>query len=458
MRFSKKTIFRHGRLEHASRDFHASSPVVRFRIDGEFFFTSLLQFDAPDRLSEELMTLEAGQEVFLGAHALDDGGYWLHWLKAPGVIELVPAPPEEAARVAWDKVAGWGFAMAAALALAIVMLLGGGSGMVVVMGSLLLIGGAICGIFAFDGVGVLLNSASSIGRIMHQGLERLNAALEEGGAWDTPGLGPSTAPQSPPPPTGLPSELTLCQIDHARVNERRIRRPAGRGSVAVDFLVYDFDCAREPVSWLVRDETYSTTSMPAFRRRHPPFLAEGDQVILYCANNSKGLTGLINRYGLPGLDAKPVLELFNLTDGTVYWSETNHSGTLPFLYIGSGLLIAFMLFVLGIMGLFQISEPWFFPAVLSYLGVLAFAACTGILTMGVVILLMELVFKLSDNNPEIAVGRKCWREAVSALRKRSNDSWQDSPRAAQLMQYRIWALLGIMAIAGFCLSLWFFAD
>lgn len=180
MRFTKKPVFRHGRLEQMSRDFNEHSFLVRFKVDGEFFFTNLLHFENADDLSERLNELEVGRKVFLGAHRLDDGGFWLHWLKAPGRFQLVPMTQEKAVETALQKLVPWGCAALAGVVLGLALVVGGGSGGAAVLGALLFAGGIICGVTAYEGAAVLLNNATAIDTIMREGLERLDAALAEG--------------------------------------------------------------------------------------------------------------------------------------------------------------------------------------------------------------------------------------------------------------------------------------
>lgn len=463
MRFSqKKVAFRRGRLEQISRDSYENSFFIRFKVDGEFFFTNLLLFESADELLERVNGLAAGQEVFLGAHQLDDGSFWLHWLKIPGSIALVPLPSGEAARKAREKVRTWGLGAPLCFVLAFVVLFGGGiSGGTALFSVLLLVGGAICAVNASDGAAVLVNSATSVDKLMRRGLESLNASLADGRAWEVPGLERGFASE-PSLPENLPDELRLCQIGRVHVQSSKvsaaiIRPGGGRGRITVDFLVYTFLCGDESVSWAVRDETCSALRTPAFRRRHSPFLAEGDRVLVYCAEPPNGLAGFLNKRSLPDMGGKQALELFNCTDQTAYRSETDHGSSLPSLYAALGWAGAFSMLTLLIIALAGNSKPWFLPAFLSLLEFGAVAFCLLVVTMGVFLLSLELFVALSGKNPEVAAGRKHWRETIAPLRRAADVSCSRfrSPHLERLFAHRILIVPVCTAIAAGSLLLLF---
>lgn len=79
------------------------------------------------------------------------------------------------------------------------------------MGILFLIGGGLCCLNAYEGLAVLANSATAVDKIMRRGLVLLDSALAEKGAWEAPGLGPSTAVEIPSPPE-LPDGFNLCRF------------------------------------------------------------------------------------------------------------------------------------------------------------------------------------------------------------------------------------------------------
>ena len=269
MRFSKKAVFRHGRLEQVSRDIHTLSPIVRFKVGGEFFFTSLLQFASSDVLSAQLESLEAGQDVYLGAHRLEDGTFWLHWLNVPEKFELAPHSPEKATSSAWGKALLWACVAVAGVVFGAVISWDAKTGGMNILGSVMLVGGIVGGILSFDNVVAAFGNSSEVSLAMHRGLENLRDSLARGHAWNVHGS--ISLPESAPlrVQNELPAGVSHCRIDQARVCENTITRPTGRGSVSVDFLVYDFVCGDEMVSWPVVD-VCEEPLLPAFRRRHPP--------------------------------------------------------------------------------------------------------------------------------------------------------------------------------------------
>ena len=177
-------------------------------------------------------------------------------------------------------------------------------------------------------------------------------------------------------------------------------------------------------------------------------------MVVYCDDGTEELKGPINRVGMPSLKYKPVLELFNLTDRTAYWSETNHRQGMPLIYAGAGILVAGMVVLIGIMALFSIKEATFVAAAIAFFGLLAFGLCTGTVLMGVALLLLELVLAMSDDNPEAACGRKRWRDVVTVLGGKPFGSHPASPVWMRLYSVRIQLLLVLTAVSGVCLGFW----
>ena len=465
MAFSQEVIFRHGHLEQVSCDLCVFSSIVRFKIDGEFFFTDLRAFDSREKLTIQLNDLEVGQEVFLGAHLLADGSFWLHWLKAPGRIELIPPPPEKNIETAWKKLTIWGTVALLGLIFSGILFFSNDMDKMG-WGVLLFICSVTCLTYVCGYIGALVNNAGTTARRLRQGLERLNAAQAEGRPWNMPELGASTAISPPEIPDELPRELRLCRVDHAQVLRKSATHKiflvlmymVRMKKITIDYLIYTFDCEGVSVSWSVQDivsvRNNGPRDKPVSRIIHPPFLASGDQVIVFCADSPSDLTGPFGNAGLPNLASPPVLELFNLTDQTAYLSEHDLHGSVPFAYFLMGLILIVCLPVIGLMGVFSSSEPWFFPVILDALKILAFATSAGVLGFGGILLIVECASAMSRRDPKFSSGRKRWREIVKVL-KRPSDS---SILGSSLWERRIWIVLALMSLAALCLSFFVLID
>lgn len=459
MKYSKKSVFRHGRLEHVSRDSNPDSPFVRIAVDGEFFFTNLMRFENPDDIRNRVSDLPSGQEVFLGAHRLADGSFWLHWLKAPGRLDLIPPSPEKAVPSAWGKALLWVIGTPLCFLLGVAFIASGvldGGLWHTLLGTPFIIGGVLCAAKGWEGAAVLLNSATSLDKSMRRGLEALNTALADGHAWDVPGLEPGTAITPPSLPEALPEGVRLCRAERVEVHKKSVNTNVvgskSSSATKVDFLVYTFPCNGETVNWAVKDETLGSHHMLAFRRRHPPFLAEGDQGIVYYANPPGGLAGFMHKYSQPSVEGTSVVEFFNCTDRTAYCSETDLRESLPLLYAGVWLVLAIMAVLLLFVGLVINRESWFLPALASALEFAGLALCSGVVALGVLLLVLELWLALGGKNTDIAAGRKRWREAVAPLRRKTDAALSRSPRRQWLFALRLVIIPVCMGLAGFCLT------
>ncbi|MDR1109373.1 MAG: hypothetical protein LBP92_01430 [Deltaproteobacteria bacterium] len=471
---SKPVIFRQGRLELVSRDFYALSPIIRLKVDGEFFFASLLQFRNPDDSLETVGRLEAlslaepGLEVCLGAHRLDDGSFWLHWLKCQGrpdltppppgqavdrardkplawtgLLGLLPLPPGQAVDKAWHKLLAWTGLMVAALLVAALLILGTKTGGTVIVGSLFLCGAIFCGAIAFGSLAVLLNKASPEDKAARLGLESLEAALAEGHPWQTSGLGPAATDPPPEIPRNLPPGLSVSRVDHALVRRETVQRSTGQSPIIVDYLIYDFMADGKPVSWPVMDTTCWRSKMPAFRRAHPPFLAPGDEVLTLV----RGDLGFFKRLGLPDIPHEPVLELFNLTDRSTCLSETDHRGALPQLYLLAVLTILSALALGGAVSFFSSVNEGFVQAALEALKFTGFILPIGFLTMGVIVMVAEAFIDSTDSVPEIVAGRRYWRLLSSSLKRKTALARPTCGLWQRFSPWRVWITMATILVS-----------
>lgn len=76
-------------LEKIDRE-AADNQYLRIKADGRFFFAHALLL----RDTSDLPRLRPGQELFVGAHRLGDGCFWLHWLRTASGLELAPGDDE----------------------------------------------------------------------------------------------------------------------------------------------------------------------------------------------------------------------------------------------------------------------------------------------------------------------------------------------------------------------------
>lgn len=271
----------------------APDNLVRIIASGQTFFFYRDDFSDSENLLARLAT---GDRVKIGAHRLQDGSYWLHWLLhgTKGRLE-----PDRALKykLKYFALLLLGAVLAGGFPAAFFIMDGEDSWLTIVLFFIAIIAGLI-------GIGIVLFVGSELLLIGHRGRRRLLRALDrvlQGQDVTPPGslslkipgikyravradAVPATTPLQTAPP--LPDGVETSGIE--TVN-------------ALNYELCQYEIPRQvqyldTYAWRQKETHFALTTRalnvpntklhPVFRRQHPLFIAKGDPLqVLYCEND-----------------------------------------------------------------------------------------------------------------------------------------------------------------------------
>ncbi|HEI9812931.1 TPA: hypothetical protein SLN60_004272 [Serratia marcescens] len=271
----------------------APDNLVRIIASGQTFFFYRDDFSDSENL---LARLTAGDRVKIGAHRLQDGSYWLHWLLHGTKGRLEPDRTLKY-KLKYFALLLLGAVLAGGFPAAFFIMDGEDSWLTIVLFFIAIIAGLI-------GIGIVLFVGSELLLIGHRGRRRLLRALDrvlQGQDVTPPGslslkipgikyrtvradAVPATAPLQTAPP--LPDGVETSGIE--TVN-------------ALNYELCHYEIPRQvqyldTYAWRQKETHFALTTRalnvpntklhPVFRRQHPLFIAKGDPLqVLYCEND-----------------------------------------------------------------------------------------------------------------------------------------------------------------------------
>ncbi|MGP3134475.1 hypothetical protein ACTVM3_10040 [Serratia nematodiphila] len=271
----------------------APDNLVRIIASGQTFFFYRDDFSDSENL---LARLAAGDRVKIGAHRLQDGSYWLHWLLHGTKGRLEPDRTLKY-KLKYFALLLLGAVLAGGFPAAFFIMDGEDSWLTIVLFFIAIIAGLI-------GIGMALFVGSELLLIGHRGRRRLLRALDRvllgqdvtppgSLSLKIPGIKyravradavPATAPLQTAPP--LPDGVETSGIE--TVN-------------ALNYELCHYEIPRQvqyldTYAWRQKETHFALTTRalnvpntklhPVFRRQHPLFIAKGDPLqVLYCEND-----------------------------------------------------------------------------------------------------------------------------------------------------------------------------
>ncbi|MEG9605728.1 hypothetical protein V6W93_15305 [Serratia nematodiphila] len=271
----------------------APDNLVRIIASGQTFFFYRDDFSDSENLLARLAT---GDRVKIGAHRLQDGSYWLHWLLHGTKGRLEPDRTLKY-KLKYFALLLLGAVLAGGFPAAFFIMDGEDSWLTIVLFFIAIIAGLI-------GIGIVLFVGSELLLIGHRGRRRLLRALDrvlQGQDVTPPGslslkipgikyravradAVPATTPLQTAPP--LPDGVETSGIE--TVN-------------ALNYELCQYEIPRQvqyldTYTWRQKETHFALTTRalnvpntklhPVFRRQHPLFIAKGDPLqVLYCEND-----------------------------------------------------------------------------------------------------------------------------------------------------------------------------
>lgn len=271
----------------------APDNLVRIIASGQTFFFYRDDFSDSENLLARLAT---GDRVKIGAHRLQDGSYWLHWLLHGTKGRLEPDRTLKY-KLKYFALLLLGAVLAGGFPAAFFIMDGEDSWLTIVLFFIAIIAGLI-------GIGIVLFVGSELLLIGHRGRRRLLRALDrvlQGQDVTPPGslslkipgikyravradAVPATTPLQTAPP--LPDGVETSGIE--TVN-------------ALNYELCQYEIPRQvqyldTYAWRQKETHFALTTRalnvpntklhPVFRRQHPLFIAKGDPLqVLYCEND-----------------------------------------------------------------------------------------------------------------------------------------------------------------------------
>ncbi|WP_260513772.1 hypothetical protein [Serratia fonticola] len=272
----------------------SESKLRRILAGDKVFYTYSKQFlDA-----KVLNQLVSGDRIYVGAHQLADGSYWLHWLVSPEKGELQPKLADISKPAALMKLVG---------AIMLMALSAVGYFQLLNIWVMLL----LFFVFIF-GCWWLVASLHTLMVGTSRHTLRLLKGLDSVKQGDTslcltttePGDGAPLRPASKelandldtlqPNDLLLADKVTLTSVSGEAANVSARRDFTGSGKSRRDFIDYQFSC--NGVGFLFRSgiNTLMADLNPLFYRQHPFFLAEGDPLMLVVNQQDNAVLGLCN--------------------------------------------------------------------------------------------------------------------------------------------------------------------
>ncbi|HIE4240183.1 TPA: hypothetical protein ACXM6N_003616 [Serratia marcescens] len=272
----------------------APDNLVRIIAAGQTFFFYRDDFSDSENL---LATLATGDRVKIGAHRLQDGSYWLHWLLHETKGRLEPDRTLKY-KLKYFALLVLGAALAGGFPAAFFIMDGEDSWLTIVLFFIAVIAGLV-------GIGMVLFVGSELLLIGHRGRRRLLKALDR-----------VLQGQDVTPPGSL--SLKIPGIKYRAVSADAASVPAAQqtdvplpdgveasGIETVNALSYEllhYEIPRQvqyldTYAWRQKETHFALTTRalnvpntklhPVFRRQHPLFIAKGDPLqVLYCENDT----------------------------------------------------------------------------------------------------------------------------------------------------------------------------
>lgn len=439
-------------LERIDRE--ASDPQhLRIRADGRFFFAHASLFkETPD-----FSSMKPGEELFVGAHRLGDGCFWLHWLRTRSGVEFVPRD-DGALAARKREIAGTGKLLAntgfAILCILILLSFFSRQPAEILAFLMGIIGIALIGY----GTYLIQHGAAFVRAVgghkwqkLQNGLERIRHGDDSGFA----ALPPKTvASDNPYPAHGLPGALRRgVNLACGPIAAIQLTSREGQGVSINDvhhdgpvFKVYTISCGGRAIEFPgqpITEKTFTNLHASTLNKRFL-FLAEGDRITAFM-NAHEGLLRKLTRI-LPAPFEEEAVALINHEDGHVATSMAVQlvDPRRVWLVLGvvCGLTLALLLAMYILMALSaDASGNRTFP-VFGFFGLIAIWAA------------LCLLWELGKNGVLLLTGtpseRRLWEERILAiiqhlapggLKTPPRGSWTGAAGRAALL-----AAIGIAAI------------
>lgn len=242
------------------------------------FYTYSDQFDDASTLEK----LASGDRVFIGAHPLDDGSYWLHWLVSTEKGILRPDAVEERnpamillqmlGSAALIGLAAYGFSWASSLWVVVILAL--------------VISFGVWG--CFSAFVQLTVNASRRSRQSLQGFER----VMKGDV--THCKTATTLPPEPQKDERLPDQSILSYVPSTATRVSAKRELTGSGEYQREVIDHQFSCSAGRLTFRTRVNPMVENLNPLLLREHPFFLAANDPLTVLIARPSNAIVGICN--------------------------------------------------------------------------------------------------------------------------------------------------------------------
>ncbi|MGF6189696.1 hypothetical protein [Serratia sp. 2723] len=342
-----------------------------------------------------LYRLVSGDRVYIGAHQLDDGSYWLHWLVSPEKGELQPKLADINKSAALMRLVG---AIILIVLSAVVYFQLPNIWVMLLLLCLFLFG---CWWFKAS-LHTLKVGTSSHTRRLLKGFE----SVKQG---DT-SLCRSTTVLLTKPGSGalslqarneqdndldtlqpndllLADKVTLTSVRGEAANVSARRSSSGSGNNRRDFIDYQFSCNDVPFQFRCRINTVMDDHNPLFYRQHPFFLAAEDPLMLVINQQDNSVLGMCNE-----------------RDGSTYLKLGGIAVSFHQLKLMYKLIFGFGLFILVLM-LFSILYAWWeqggVPDKWDWLeaaDMLYLSGFASIMIFGAIMLLVEISIWITRRN------------------------------------------------------------
>lgn len=276
----------------------SESKLRRILAGNKVFYTYSKQFvDA-----KVLYRLVSGDRVYIGAHQLADGSYWLHWLVSPEKGELQPKLADISKPAALMKLVGAIMVMTLS-AVGYFQLLN-----IWVMVLLLFVFIFGCWWFVAS-LHTLMVGTSRHTRRLLKGLESVkqgdtSLCLTTTESLTEPGGGAPSLQASKelandldalqPNDWLLADKVTLTSVSGEAADVSARRDFTGGGKSRRDFIEYQFSCNGERFSFRSGINSLMEDLNPLFYRQHPFFLAAEDPLMLVVNQQDNAVLGLCN--------------------------------------------------------------------------------------------------------------------------------------------------------------------
>ncbi|WP_156293917.1 hypothetical protein [Serratia oryzae] len=276
----------------------SESQFRRILAGDKVFYTYSRQFLEANVLNR----LVEGDRVYIGAHQLADGIYWLHWLASEEKGVLQPKVADISKLRATLKLMGGLGVIGASIYAAFQWVT------VWLMVLLLFVFCFGCWLFASSFQALLVGTSSKMRRLL-QGLEQVKTG--DVSICHSPALrlpGPLNSPPTQQTSDEQDNDLDALQAADLLLSDRVMlasvsgvatevsarRDFTGSGKSRRDFIDYQFTCNGSEFSFRSGFNTLTEDLNPLFFRQHPFFLAENDPLTLVVNQQDNRVLGVCN--------------------------------------------------------------------------------------------------------------------------------------------------------------------